>query len=571
MKPIIVYYPVGTVHMRNLDLLAQALPDFQFRVFYPRQTWFAPDEVRKYPYEHVFDQGDKIPEELFKGDVRALILTIAAVEGTIAKLITAAFERSIPVIAIEEVIQLALNQGVINHYLMPVDHLLVASEYERDALLQLGVTPEKVQATGWPFYSKLINRASPERQLALRKRWGLPADKKIAVLCLSSLKRSAEDCSSESPAMRHQLLSLVKQSLPDEFYLVIKLHPNENVDSARKVIAPYFPDATIIEGSTGIDEALDIADVCLNRGNSQVVIEALLRGIPVLALPCGIPTLFDDFTDNVVIRSSEELEKALNHLYDGERFDYQPVMDTHFPWTPEQALQRTAKRIREIAGNHILTRREQDWLDLALYYGFLGECEEGIKILDRMQAQDHTSNELISSMIRLLREQATMTDLELLSSQLNASYQRPLLLSLWIQQLYHSKRSISAQKLAIIERDYPFPPMVNPHDYLRYAIMLGDIYLSVGDKESMNQLFARVKEQYGFFDAVKDLSARMDLASRDLNANVVRYLGKRSKRYLTAPFRLALMVARHGLSDFLPAASNGASCFNHEGFHVHRR
>ena len=25
------------------------------------------------------------------------------------------------------------------------------------------------------------------------------------------------------------------------------------------------------------------------------------------------------------------------------------------------------------------------------------------------------------------------------------------------------------------------------------------------------------------------------------------------------------------LRDFLPAASNGASCFNHEGFHVHRR
>ena len=110
MNPIIVYYPVGTVHMRNLDLLAEALPDFEFRVFYPRQTWFAPDEVRKYPYEHAFDRDGKIPAELFDGDVRALILSIAAVEGTIAKLITAAFERGIPVIAIEEVIQLALNQ-----------------------------------------------------------------------------------------------------------------------------------------------------------------------------------------------------------------------------------------------------------------------------------------------------------------------------------------------------------------------------------------------------------------------------------------------------------------------------
>jgi hypothetical protein len=108
MNPIIVYYPVGTVHMRNLDLLAQALPDFQFRVFYPRQTWFAPDKVKKYHYEHIFDREGKIPADLFDGDVRALILTIAAVDGLIANQITAAFERDIPVIAIEEVIQLAL-------------------------------------------------------------------------------------------------------------------------------------------------------------------------------------------------------------------------------------------------------------------------------------------------------------------------------------------------------------------------------------------------------------------------------------------------------------------------------
>jgi hypothetical protein len=543
MKPIIVYYPVGTVHMRNLDLLAQALPDFQFRVFYPRQTWFAPDKVKKYPYEHAFDRDGKIPADLFDGDVRALILTIAAVDGLIANLITAAFERDIPVIAIEEVIQLALNQGVINHYLMPVDHLLVASEYERDALVRLGVTPEKVQATGWPFYSKLITHASPEHRLTLQRRFKLPQGKMVAVLCLSSLKRSGGDCSLETPAVRHQLLSTVKQGLPDEFHLVIKLHPTEDVDSAHKTIEPYFSDATIIGGSTGIDEVLDVADVCLSRGNSQVVIEALLRGIPVLALPCGIPTLFDDFNDKVVIRSFEELEKALNHLYGGERFDYQSIMDTHFPWTPEQALQRTAKKIREIADNQISTRREQDWLDLALYHCFLGVREEGIKILDRMQAQAQTPTELIGSMLRLFHEQATLPDLELLLSRLNALYQRPLLLSLWIQQLHHSRRSITTQKLAIIERDYPFPPSTNPHNYLRYVIMLGDLYLSVKDMESVGQLYARLKEQYGFFDAVRDLSAKMDLAEGHINKNVMWYLCRRCRRCLTAPFRLALRVA----------------------------
>jgi hypothetical protein len=524
MKPVIVYYPVGTVHMRNLDLLA-----------------FAPDKVDKYPYEYVFDVDGRPPPELFDGDVRGLILSIAAVDTTIADLIESAFERDIIVIAIEEVIQLALNQGVINHYLMPVDHLLVASEYERDALLQLGVSPEKVQATGWPFYSKLITHATPEHRLTLQKKFKLPQGKKIAVLCLSALKRPGDPSSLETPAVRRQLLSIVKQGLPDVFHLVIKLHPTEDVDSARKRIAPYFPDATIIAGSTGIDEVLDVADVCLNRGNSQVIIEALLRKIPVLAIPCGIPTLFDDFNDKVVIESSEELEKALKHLYGGERFDYLPIMDTHFPWTPEQALQRTAKAIRGIVDKTNFKRREQDWIDLALYRGFLDESRAGIGLLlSRILSETEQANELTSVIIKLLNGRASLKDLELLLSEMNSPYQKPIILSLWIRQLYHSRHRISAQELAIIERDCAFPPSINPHNYLRYAIMLGDLYLRVGDLESTSQIYSRLKDQYGFFDAVRDLSAKMDLAEGhiNINKNVMWYLCRKGKRCLTAPFRL---------------------------------
>jgi len=268
----------------------------------------------------------------------------------------------------------------------------------------------------------------------------------------------------------------------------------------------------------------------------------------VLALPCGISTLFDDLNDNVVIRSSEELEKALNCLYEGERFDYQPVMDTHFPYTPEQALQKTVKCIREIADNHILTRRKQELLDLALYHGFLDESRVGIGLLlGRILSETEQSNELMTVIIKLLNRQASLEGLEILLLEMNSSYQRPIILSLWIKQLYHSRHRISTQELAIIKRNDPFPPPINTHNYLRYSIMLGDLYLSVGDMESVRQLFARIKEQYGLFDEVKDLSARMDLASGDINANVVRYLGKKGKRYLTAPFRLALRVAKYGI------------------------
>ena len=70
--------------------------------------------------------------------------------------------------------------------------------------------------------------------------------------------------------------------------------------------------------------------------------------------------------------------------------------------------------------------------------------------------------------------------------------------------------------------------------------MLADLYLRVGDLESTSKLFARIKEQYGFFDEVQNLSARIDIAAGHINSNVVRYFYKRIKSYLMASFRLAL-------------------------------
>lgn len=70
-------------------------------------------------------------------------------------------------------------------------------------------------------------------------------------------------------------------------------------------------------GGTGVDEALDMTDVCLNRGNSQVVIEALMRDIPVLALPCGIGTIFDVLDKQVAIETPERLTEALDYIAEG--------------------------------------------------------------------------------------------------------------------------------------------------------------------------------------------------------------------------------------------------------------
>lgn len=108
----IAYYPISLVHMRNLELLAKALPDFEFRLLYRYDLpWFTPEKVDSYGYEHVFYEEDNWVEKFLDGDVGAIILSVAMGNRQVCALIEAAYDRNIPIIAIEEVLQIALNGG----------------------------------------------------------------------------------------------------------------------------------------------------------------------------------------------------------------------------------------------------------------------------------------------------------------------------------------------------------------------------------------------------------------------------------------------------------------------------
>ena len=84
----LVYYPTGVVHMRNLELLGRALADVRFRVLYlPGKDWVSPEAVHDYPYEAYFETNGLLPGGLFGGKVDGILLSIAAMDSMVARLI----------------------------------------------------------------------------------------------------------------------------------------------------------------------------------------------------------------------------------------------------------------------------------------------------------------------------------------------------------------------------------------------------------------------------------------------------------------------------------------------------
>jgi hypothetical protein len=525
----VVYYPAGAVHMRNLDLLAGALPGCDFRVLYRTSlAWFDANKAADYGYPYVLDDDDGPPVDLLEG-AGALVLSIAAVEPMVCDLIEAAFERDVPVIAIEEVVQIALNQGAINHYLMPVDRLALASDYECDHMAKLGVAEHKMAVTGWPFYSGLNSAPSPNSRNAgsrnkAREMLGLAPDSRVAALCLSRLNEAEDLSALESPQARAEILDTVREGIPNSYELVVKLHPAENSQASRREIEARLPGATVVAGGVGIGDVLDAADVCLTRGNSQVALEALLRDMPVFAIPCGIPTLFDDDGEALIVRTGDELRSALTELDNGRRPDAGPVTRRHLPISPDEALASTATIIQEAVSSEPPQRTDRDWLELALYRGFLGEPERALANIERRWPQDRPP--VVSALARLLNGDASVGDIELLVADLNATYIRPVIIGLWIDQLDGRDTDPEQGDLDVIEMAGHFPPQFNRHDFVGRAAKLGRVFLRAGQLDEAEAIVTDLAGQFDARQDVRSLAGKLDLLRGRVTRRSISHIGQ---------------------------------------------
>ena len=157
MSDIIVYYAVSPVHIRNIQLLRPHLEARKVRIAYEKASpWLREGSAND--MEMIGFAPDDMPEALWQGRVGVVVFSaIQPRLGPIA-LLAAALEREIPTVAIEESSQIALNQGRINNYVLPVDRVLTASEYERKGMIKAGLPARRFEAVGWPFYGGRIGR-----------------------------------------------------------------------------------------------------------------------------------------------------------------------------------------------------------------------------------------------------------------------------------------------------------------------------------------------------------------------------------------------------------------------------
>src|SRR6185503_7729319 len=148
--PLLLFYSTSPVHVRDMLLLARHLPQWRFvGVLYRPWAKLNPGieaACRQHEFDYVaLDHEAALDKEL--PPASALILG-TSVDVFALELLAWAKHKALPVVAIQEVAQLALNQCDMNNYDAPFDRLFLASEDEKRRYLELGYPSDKLRVSG---------------------------------------------------------------------------------------------------------------------------------------------------------------------------------------------------------------------------------------------------------------------------------------------------------------------------------------------------------------------------------------------------------------------------------------
>jgi hypothetical protein len=407
-------------------------------------------------------------------------------------LVYEATKRNIPVIAIEEVNQLALNDGIINHYFLPLDYIGAPSIIEKDRFLEMGVPEDKIMVTGWPFFDYNAT-LKDHRYFDMRKKYNLQPDKKCCLLVLGSLKER-DIVSLESREVRGEILDIVSQGLPSEAYqLVIKPHPTET-EAGLQEIQKQVPDAVLLNPKQPIEPLLAQTDLVVNRGNSQVTLLAMLKRKPLIVVPAGLKTIFHGQLDSIISNSSSEFRRLLVDHSRGEKKDYEKILNIHFPLTQKQAVQEV-RRLFTAALKKKITSTRDKIIYISLLFAFLGDMVTAKKVIAEAAGKETPSLSLLE---KLYNHKITPGEFAKLLNYFPAKMVRWHLQALYIRVLIKIKNKKQLpEAVSLLEG---FDGEVNPHYFIEELVKRIELEFQAGNDRKARELVEKFHTDYSGFD-----------------------------------------------------------------------
>ena len=167
-------------------------------------------------------------------------------------------------------------------------NIAVMSPFAKDAYINMEVPPEKVFVTGQPGFDLIWQKEFNRNQLMAEL--GISENKGLVVLATQPLIGSTWKREDREKFIEAVCSAMRKFS---DKQLVIKLHPDENIDTYQKILANMGEDKAIFCRDIDLYELLHACDLLMTV-HSTVALEAMIFDKPVITInltgkPDGFP------------------------------------------------------------------------------------------------------------------------------------------------------------------------------------------------------------------------------------------------------------------------------------------
>jgi len=332
VSPLLLFYPTSPVHVRDIQLVMARLPDWRCTaVTYAPLDNVAPGIDTALRYHRIssihLDENsafEKLPDE-------TAVLALGAVFEPFALALFAwAKFRAIPVIAVQEVAQLTLNQLDLNNYDAPFDRLFVASREEHQRFLSLRYPEQMLRVSGLPANDR-FSEVHLRRNQQVFDVLGPPDGKKPIVYTTSPVRSRLSLHNKDDQEFRYNVLAhMADASRRIGRRLIVKLHPNENTEIIRRVIGNMIPEAVVVGREISMDDLFSNTGVLVNRGNSQTSMDGVLHGIPTVIVACGLKTVFHEDGGAYIVENLPDLADAIKSALENGPPDSSRIRAKHF-------------------------------------------------------------------------------------------------------------------------------------------------------------------------------------------------------------------------------------------------
>src|SRR5262245_45807108 len=379
--PLLLFYPTSPVHVRDMQQIIQTLAGWRSTaIVYRPLARVAPGIAAALSDQGIdsieVDQESEIEIRLPRS-VSVLVLG-AVFEAFALQLFAWAKSRQIPVVAVEEVAQLALNQFDINNYDAPFDRLFVASADEHRRFLDLGYPREMLSVSGL-----LANDRPNAKDVEVDKlliKFGISDGKKPIVYTTSPLRGRLSLHNKDDRQFREDVLThIAVASQNTGRKVIVKLHPNEDLDAARQLVEKFIPGAIVLGRETNMDELFFAAGVIVNRGDSQTCLDAVLRGLSTVVIACGLKTLFHDDRGAYVVDDLNKLSETIESACDKGPIDSSLIKAKHFFVPPDGVAGFVAQEICKLV-SHPSPATQSGWTWLIKSALFVGRHDLALRL-----------------------------------------------------------------------------------------------------------------------------------------------------------------------------------------------